>query len=68
VNDGMSLKELSFLRNILECLDKKYENNHNKQKIDDLIKKFSSVLCDDLASIRNIARSFVEDMGFVKSI
>lgn len=69
-NDEMSFRKMSFLRNMLECLDRKYDENNyiNKQKIDDLIKQFSGVFCDDLASIRKIARSFVEDMGFVKSV
>jgi len=68
-NDEMSFGKMSFLRNMLECLDRKYgENNYiNKQKIYDLIKQFGSI-CNDLDSIRTIARSFVEDMGFVKSV
>ena len=69
-NDEMSFRKMSFLRNMLECLDRKYDENNyiNKQKIDDLIKQFSGVFCDDLACIRKLARSFVEDMGFVKSV
>lgn len=68
VNDEMAFRELICLRNMLECLDKKYENDYsNNNKINDLIKSFGGIYCD-LASIRKIAMDFVEDMGFVKSV